>query len=192
VVVGIGTVLADDPRLTARGLWADRLEAPRPSLRVIIDSRGRLPASAALLGEPGNVLHVTASTGKPAGGRLTAGATSRSTARAATEIETLVLPAPDGSVDLPRLIDELGRRGCAGVLVEGGPRLLGSLFDAGLVDKIVSFVAPKVFGGELAPGAVGGRGVESPRDAVELERVRTEPVGDDLMVVGYVVRPPTT
>jgi diaminohydroxyphosphoribosylaminopyrimidine deaminase/5-amino-6-(5-phosphoribosylamino)uracil reductase len=72
--------------------------------------------------------------------------------------------------------------------VEGGPGLLGSLFDAGLVDKIVTFISPKVLGGQTAPGAVEGRGAETPDDAVMLERVHTEAVGDDLMISGYVVR----
>jgi diaminohydroxyphosphoribosylaminopyrimidine deaminase/5-amino-6-(5-phosphoribosylamino)uracil reductase len=188
VVVGIGTVLADDPRLTARLPWADTLASPRPRLRVVVDSHGRLPTGAALLAEPGNVLHVTASAPGPV--RATASGTARGTTRGTADgsapIETLALPAPGGAVDLPGLIDELGRRGCAGVLVEGGPRLLGSLFDAGLVDKVVSFVAPRVFGGEGAPGPVGGRGVDSPAHAVMLGRVRTEAVGDDLIVVGYV------
>jgi diaminohydroxyphosphoribosylaminopyrimidine deaminase/5-amino-6-(5-phosphoribosylamino)uracil reductase len=101
-------------------------------------------------------------------------------------VTTLVLPSPEGRVDLNALVDELGKRGCTGVLVEGGSRLLGGFFDAGLVDKVVAFVAPKLFGSEAAPGPVGGAGVETPDRAIILERVETEILGDDLLVAGYV------
>jgi diaminohydroxyphosphoribosylaminopyrimidine deaminase/5-amino-6-(5-phosphoribosylamino)uracil reductase len=72
------------------------------------------------------------------------------------------------------------------VLVEGGGILLGSLFDAGLVDKVVVFIAPIVIGGDRAKIAVAGRGVERVMDAIKLERVGVEKFGDDLMVTGYV------
>lgn len=179
VIVGIGTVLADDPRLTARVPWAKDVEGPRPRLRVVVDSRGRLPASAAMLRETGAVLQVVAA------GPGLAGATG---AAGFKDVETIELPGSGGLVDVSGLVDELGRRGCAGVLVEGGSRLLGSFFDAHLVDKVVAFVAPRIFGGESAPGAVGGIGVGAPGEAAMLERVETVQAGADLMISGYVVR----
>ena len=71
-------------------------------------------------------------------------------------------------------------------MVEGGGILLGSLFDEGLVDKIIAFIAPIIIGGEEAKMAVGGKGVEKLVDANRLERVRVERLGKDLMVSGYV------
>ncbi|MBI2965321.1 MAG: RibD family protein, partial [Chloroflexi bacterium] len=182
-------------------------EGPRPMLRVVVDSRGRLPRSAALLKQPGRVLHVVAAaaTAGAMGRVLPAGATGAGTSGVGTtgsldiagvsgtlEVETITLPAANGSVDLKGLIDELGRRGCAGVLVEGGARLLGGFFDARLVDKVVAFVSPKIFGGIAAPGAVAGIGVETPGQAAMLERVRVEQLGEDFMISGYVVKSPGT
>lgn len=168
VVVGIGTVLADDPRLTARlpGLQG------RPRLRVVVDSNGRLPASARLLGEPGAVLWARAE-----------GCTARVESR---NVETVELPRADGGVDLAALMQELGRRGCLSVLVEGGPTLLGSLFDSRLVQKVIAFIAPVVIGGAGALPAIGGTGPGPLADALRLERMTVSQLGADLLVTGYV------
>jgi diaminohydroxyphosphoribosylaminopyrimidine deaminase/5-amino-6-(5-phosphoribosylamino)uracil reductase len=92
----------------------------------------------------------------------------------------------NGSVDLERLLKALGEREITSVLVEGGSTLAGSLFDRGLVDKVVAFIAPVVIGGEGAKSPVGGQGVEKIADAMRLKRVTIEQLGDDLMVTGYV------
>ena len=169
VMVGIGTALADDPRLTAR-------DAPLPArgqpLRVVVDSAGRLPASAAMLAEDGTTLVAVAS---PEAARAVEG-------RGA---EAIVAPAADGRVDVARLLAELGARGVMSLLVEGGAALHGALFDGGLVDKVVAFVAPVVIGGAAAPGPVGGAGVERMADALRLRDVTYAATGGDMMVVGY-------
>lgn len=74
------------------------------------------------------------------------------------------------------------------VLVEGGGQLLGSLFDAGLLDRVVAFVSPKLVGGSSAPGPVAGEGVRKMSSAISLREPQWEQVGDDLMVMGYVDR----
>jgi hypothetical protein len=96
------------------------------------------------------------------------------------------LPEDGGGVDLRALLAHLGGRGVTSVLVEGGGILLGNLFDAGLVDKVMAFVAPVVIGGRLAPGPVGGRGAPAMAEALRLGRVRVREVGGDVMMVGYV------
>jgi diaminohydroxyphosphoribosylaminopyrimidine deaminase/5-amino-6-(5-phosphoribosylamino)uracil reductase len=101
--------------------------------------------------------------------------------------EVVVVRGRGKRVDLPRLLDELGRRELLSVLVEGGPTLLGGFFDAGLVDKVHAFVAPRIIGGAGALGAVGGQGSAHLGEAVSLEVVRTRWVGTDLAIVGYPV-----
>ena len=169
VMVGIGTALADDPRLTAR-------DAPLPArgqpLRVVVDSAGRLPASAAMLAEDGTTLVAVAS---PEAARAVEG-------RGA---EAIVAPTADGRVDVARLLAELGARGVMSLLVEGGAALHGALFDGGLVDKVVAFVAPVVIGGAAAPGPVGGAGAERMADALRLRDVTYAATGGDMMIVGY-------
>ena len=172
VMVGIGTVLTDDPQLTARD-GRDRPLARQP-LRVIVDSGGRTPATARLLREPGKVM--------VAGARIPQ-RRARALERAGAEI--LELPAEDGSVDLRALLAALGQQEVTSVLAEGGGALLGSLFDHGLVDKVVAFLAPVIIGGAEAVPAIAGVGSDTVTQAMRLREVSVEQVGEDLMVTGY-------
>ena len=172
VMVGIGTALADDPQLTARDLPPGEGEVRRQPLRVVVDSSGRLPAGAAMLSAPGRTLVAVAG----AEGATAAGATGAEVFEAGA--------GADGRVDLARLLAELGARDVTSVLVEGGATLHGALFDAGLVDKVVAFVAPIVIGGAGAPGPVGGLGQEFIANALRLTDVEHTELDGDLMIVG--------
>ena len=172
IMVGIGTALADDPQLTARD--ADGVPLPSQPLRVIVDSRGRLPSDAAMLSQPGDTLVAMA--------REDAGAWERLEAAGA-----LVFAAgDDGRVYLAALLAELGRREITSVFVEGGGALLGSLFDEGLVDRVVGFVAPVIIGGAGALSPVGGSGAARMADVVRLSGARVERIGEDVVVMGWV------
>ena len=175
VIVGIGTVLADDPQLTARDEEGRSL--PRQPLRVIVDSSGRIPVTARLFQEPGHVLLAGARVSQERAKDLKHG-----------DVDLVQLPAEDGSVDLKALLVLLGQREVTSVLAEGGGTLLGSLFDQGLVDKVVAFIAPVIIGGAAATPAVGGQGSATLAEALRLRDVQTEHMGEDLMVVGYPVR----
>ncbi len=172
VMVGIGTALADNPLLTVR-------DAPLPArgqpLRVVVDSTGRLPASAAMLATEGTTLVAVAS---PEAAR----------AIEASGADAVAAPGADGRVDLPQLLAELGSRDVTSLLVEGGAALHGALFDGGHVDKVVAFVAPVVIGGDGVPGPVGGAGAERMADALRLRDVTYTELDGDMMVVGYPVR----
>ena len=172
VMIGVGTALADDPRLTVRDV---PLGARAQPLRVVADSAGRLPASAAMLAEEGRTLVAVA---------------SPEASRAVKErgAEAVVTPGADGRVDLPRLLAELGARDVMSLLVEGGTALHGALFEAGLVDKVVAFVAPVVIGGDGAPGPVGGAGAERVADALRLTRATYAEMDGDLMITAYPAR----
>ncbi len=172
IMVGIGTVLADDPQLTARDSQGNPL--PRQPTRVVLDSRGRLPPSARMLAEPGETIVAVADAED-----------ERCLALERTGARVVRAPSPGRGVDLPALLAELGRGDTTSVLVEGGGEVLGSLFDAGLVDKVVAFVAPTIIGGAGAPSPVAGVGAERIADVTRLSRVRTLSLGRDVAIIGY-------
>jgi diaminohydroxyphosphoribosylaminopyrimidine deaminase/5-amino-6-(5-phosphoribosylamino)uracil reductase len=174
VLVGATTVVRDDPALTVRLDGAVR----RP-LRVVVDSTLRIPPSARLF-EPGGGQVLIATTERAAGDRVAA--------FEQVGAEVLMLPERGGRVDLAALLRALGKRGVISVLVEGGGEVLGSLLDAHLADAVVAVLAPKLIGGKGAPGAIGGEGVASLADAVQLSDLEVEWLGGDLIVTGYCVR----
>ncbi len=173
IMVGVNTVLKDDPLLTAR----DETGQPsaRQPIRVIVDSRGRTPPGARLLKEPGHtVIAVTGPSPEGVQALEEAGG------------EVMELPSSaEGLVDIPALLRSLGARGVVNLLVEGGGTLLGSLFDLGVVDKVAAFVAPVVIGGQSAPSPVAGEGSRSLSQAMRLERVQVHQYGEDVLIVGY-------
>jgi diaminohydroxyphosphoribosylaminopyrimidine deaminase/5-amino-6-(5-phosphoribosylamino)uracil reductase len=175
VLVGAGTVLADDPRLTRR-LGRNKTTP----WRIVLDGRLRAPEGARLFREPGNRVVLTAlPESHPRARRL-----------ALRGVEVWSFPSRrQGRVDLRRAAAAMARREITSVLVEGGAETLGSFFDAGLVDRVAVFIAPRILGGAAALAAVGGRGstlASSPR----VRDVRVESVGEDWLFTGRVVRKP--
>lgn len=163
VLVGVNTVIADDPELTVR-LTGDRLRQP---LRVVLDSQLRIRQSARLVGS--NTLIATTRQGR-------VGAA-----------EVIRLPAAaDGRVALPALLDELGQRGVLSLLVEGGAEVHASFFAEGLVDKVYAYVAPRLIGGKEAPGPLGGAGVDHLAGSTQLHELDFARLGDDLVITGYI------
>lgn len=174
IVVGAGTAVADNPRLTTR--LPDKPQARHP-LRILLDSRGRVPLDARLFQPdlPGETL-VATTTQMPH---------ARQEALARRGTDCLILPANgDGQVALRPLLDELGRRGLNSLLLEGGGQLLGSFFAAGLVNEVWAFLAPLIIGGDDAPGAVRGPGAARLVGAWQLQNVRVETIGRDILVRG--------
>jgi diaminohydroxyphosphoribosylaminopyrimidine deaminase/5-amino-6-(5-phosphoribosylamino)uracil reductase len=153
MLVGVGTVLADDPHLTVRD--ADGVPAARQPLRVVADSAGRTPPGA----------------------RVRDGA-------APTWIATAeeVGAAIGGGIDLDALLKALHARERRHVLLEGGPRLAGSMLRAGLVDRVVAYLAPALLG--AGPAALGDAGITSIGGALRLEVLDVTRIGDDVRVTG--------
>jgi diaminohydroxyphosphoribosylaminopyrimidine deaminase / 5-amino-6-(5-phosphoribosylamino)uracil reductase len=175
IVVGAGTVLADDPALTARH---PDLPDARPPLRVVVDGAGRVPATAAVFDGSAPTLVATTVGGE------------RALARALpAEVEVAVCAADaTGGVAPTALLDELGKRDVQGVVLEGGATLAWSFLRDGAVDRIVQYVAPRLIGGAAAPGAVMGEGFAPIGAAQALTFVRVDRVGPDLRVEADVHR----
>ena len=181
IMVGAGTVVADDPALTTRLPIEQAGDGgPHHPLRVVVDGRGRSARSARVFARDPPARRLVATTTR----------TPREWAASLVEDGVELVTCGDGpSVDLGVLLDELGRRGVNALLVEGGHRLHGSLFDGGLVDRVAAFVAPVLVGGEEAPGPVGGHGVASMPAAIQLTGVRVRQLGRDVLIEGGVDKP---
>ena len=175
IMAGVNTVLIDDPHLTCR-CGGKGGTAKKQPLRVIVDGKGRAPPTAQLFSEPGKTLLAL--------GRSVTPEEARAFAQVGAEV--LELPSEAGLVDLEGLLKALGEREITSVLVESGGILLGSLFDHGLVDKVIAFIAPVIIGGKEAKTAVAGKGVDRVVDSLKLQRVRVERFDQDLMVSGCV------
>jgi diaminohydroxyphosphoribosylaminopyrimidine deaminase / 5-amino-6-(5-phosphoribosylamino)uracil reductase len=173
VLVGVGTVVADDPELTTR------TEGGRAPLRVVVDTTLRIPDHARVLSATsGGIIVATTDRADP----------DRVHALRESGVDVEIVTATASGVDLPALLALLGARGVISLLIEGGPAVLGAAFDAGIVDKVVAMLSPRVIGGASALGAVGGAGAASLAAARLLRDVTTESVGPDLVVTGYCVR----
>jgi diaminohydroxyphosphoribosylaminopyrimidine deaminase / 5-amino-6-(5-phosphoribosylamino)uracil reductase len=171
IIVGIGTVLADDPLLTARPA------GPRIATRVVLDSHGRLPLSSQLVrtAREAPVLVVTA------------GADSPQLVKQGCEV--LPVPAGGNRPSVAALLTELGRRRLTNVLLEGGAEVLGSFLDAGEIDEVHIFIAPMILGGAEAKSPVAGRGIGRLVEAVSIGDWSVEQIDGDLLLHGFGKRP---
>ncbi|HEY3064608.1 MAG TPA: bifunctional diaminohydroxyphosphoribosylaminopyrimidine deaminase/5-amino-6-(5-phosphoribosylamino)uracil reductase RibD [Methylomirabilota bacterium] len=175
IVVGIGTVLQDDPQLTVR---LDR-PWPREPYRIVLDSTARTPPDARVIhaGTPARAL-IAVGESAPAAQR------ERLQAAGATVVQC---PTRDGRVDVVGLLLHLFAQDVRAVLVEGGAAVHGAFLDAGVVDRVAFFIAPLLLGGRQAPSAVAGAGRDL-KGAVRLHEVTMRTFGDDVLVEGDVRR----
>jgi diaminohydroxyphosphoribosylaminopyrimidine deaminase / 5-amino-6-(5-phosphoribosylamino)uracil reductase len=171
ILVGVGTVLADNPRLTAR------LEpGGNHPIRVIVDSRLRTPLDAAV-----------ADVSEAPTWIFTTEFADRHKMERFREKGIRVTVAGSGPrVDFGAVLDELGREGILSLLVEGGGEVNASLLAGRYVNKVIAFIAPKLLGGKNSPTPVEGESPERMAEALPLERVRVERFGDDICVTGYL------
>jgi len=168
IMVGVGTVIKDDPLLTCR------LPGGKDPLRIVVDSTLRIPLHAAVLGGRSGAATLVATCSEDR---------SRREAVAAHGGQLLVCKESDGRVDLSDLFEQLGERGVQSVLLEGGSHLAGAALRAGLVDRCMIFLAPKFVGG-AGFGLFAGEGAALMGDAIRLEGMTVKRLGVDLLVEG--------
>jgi diaminohydroxyphosphoribosylaminopyrimidine deaminase/5-amino-6-(5-phosphoribosylamino)uracil reductase len=174
VIIGIGTVLKDDPMLTAR------IRGGKDPYRIILDSQLRIPEEA-------KVIKVSPS--------RTVIATTELAPRDRVEklekegVRVLIFESKQGRVDLKSLLSKLGEMGMITLLVEGGSQINGSFLDEGLIDKIIIFLSPKLIGDPQALGIFGGHGVINLKEAILLSEVKIRRIGEDVLIEGYLTHP---
>lgn len=173
ILVGIGTVLADDPLLTCR-LPGEEVHHP---VRVVCDSHLRLPLASALARTARDVPTIAA---------YTDGDAEKAEKLKAAGVQPLQCRAKNGRVDLEDLMERLGAMQLSGVLLEGGGELHWAALEAGIVQKVQVYIAPKLIGGAAARPPVGGEGFPYMRDALPVTDSRLTMLGGDLLWEGYL------
>ncbi len=171
VLVGIRTVITDDPLLTVR-LPRGKIKDP---LRIVLDPQLRIPPKARILEGPARTLIVS-------------GTKIRNPKRRTLEqkgVEILTLPDRGGQISIKKLLIRLGRRGITSLVVEGGAEVYGSFLKERLVDKLFVFIAPCLIGGRKAIGMIGGAGITRMTEAIRLKEMSVKPWSGDILVEAY-------
>jgi diaminohydroxyphosphoribosylaminopyrimidine deaminase / 5-amino-6-(5-phosphoribosylamino)uracil reductase len=172
ILVGAGTVSADDPLLTDRSGQPRR----RPLLRVILDERLQLSPTSQLALTARDVPTLI----------FAAESADESAASQLQDLNIEVIRNASGGRDLQSVLSELHKRSIQSVLIEGGARIAGAFLDARLIDKASFFIAPLIIGGQDAPAAIGGTGAQKIADAANLRDVEVMRRGRDIEVTGYL------
>jgi diaminohydroxyphosphoribosylaminopyrimidine deaminase/5-amino-6-(5-phosphoribosylamino)uracil reductase len=175
IMLGIGTVLKDNPRLTTRLEGRDG----KDPMRIVLDTHLSIPRDARLLhlSSDSDTLIVTGN----------AAPVEKTRALKELGIRFLAVDDDQGQINLPALVRELGVMGITSLLIEGGSRVNGSAFRAGIVDKLYMFYAPKIYGGDGIP-ICAGPGAELMEQSMSLENITVHRFGDDVMIEGYLKR----
>ena len=174
IITAIGTVKADDPRMTARGkggIFSQRGGANGP-VRVVIDPKLEIPPSARILEGPPETIIVTGKDGAKVNKLKKTG---------------IKIIKHKGKLELKWLMKKLGQMGMMSVMIEGGGSLNWHALDEGVVDKVNVFVAPKVIGGQESVSVVGGETHRKLADALMLREMKARKVGEDLLISGYLL-----
>lgn len=174
ILVGIGTVLADNPALTTR-----LPEVGQNPIRVIVDSMARTPLTSKVITDKQAPTIIAVSDAAPK---------DKVTALQSRGVEVLAFEQTAAGVNLHQLFEALGKRRISSVFVEGGATINASLLDANLIDKVYCFLSPKIIGGKTAPSPVSGLGVATVDQAKMLESVTTQIIDPDILISGYIVK----
>jgi diaminohydroxyphosphoribosylaminopyrimidine deaminase/5-amino-6-(5-phosphoribosylamino)uracil reductase len=172
VIVGIGTVRHDDPRLTTR-----LPHGGRDPIRVVVDGVGPLPSDAQVF-QTDAVSHTWVAVAADTPAERVKNLQRRG-------LTVLEAGGSHGRVRLEHLLKRLGEREITSVMIEGGQGIFTSAVEEGIVDKCVLFVAPILVGGKTAPSLLGGQGIEEIGQALRLSRLRIEQLGEDVLIEGY-------
>lgn len=196
ILVGIGTILADDPMLNYRGEGSSvnsRIPAcpdihsdssadahDFSPIRIILDSKLRIPVESKIVASANNIRTIVA---------YSEDSSDKKQSLIDKGIELWELPTDtDGRVSVDALMERCGKEGIDSVLVEGGASVHGSFLSSGYVNRVYAYIAPKLVGGVSALSPVGGKGVEELTDSLKLGHLKAVPLGDDVLLTGNVIR----
>lgn len=171
IMVGVNTILRDNPKLDA---WFSK-EQP---LKIVIDSQLSTPQDANIFSAKGQVIIITLPS--------LPGQETENRKILSEKAKILEVKEKAGQINLKAALKKLAQLEISNILVEGGGTLIGSLFDEGLVDKILFFVSLKIIGGKEAISSVMGRGVGRIDRAIKLKEIKLKRIGEDFLVEGYV------
>ena len=177
ILVGRGTIERDNPALTTR---LENNRQGQDAIRIVMDSHARIPTDARIFNPESSVGVIVAVT--PEAPSENVEALEKSGA------EVITVPEAHGNrVCFKSLMEILGKRGITSILIEGGGEINASAIAAGIVDKVMFFVAPIIIGGQNAPGPIGGEGVSSLTDVPQLHRICITQIPDsDFLIEGYL------
>jgi diaminohydroxyphosphoribosylaminopyrimidine deaminase/5-amino-6-(5-phosphoribosylamino)uracil reductase len=173
ILVGIGTVLRDDPLLTAR------VRGGRDPYRIVLDSRLKTPEEAKVIGTSPSKAIIAATALAPKD------KIERFEKRG---VRIFIFDSKEEKVNLKSCLSRLGEIGIMSLLVEGGNQVNGSFLDEDLIDKLLLFLSPKLMGDHQAPGIFSGRGVSDLQLAIALKETKMKKVGEDIFIEGYLER----
>ncbi|MBI3600095.1 MAG: bifunctional diaminohydroxyphosphoribosylaminopyrimidine deaminase/5-amino-6-(5-phosphoribosylamino)uracil reductase RibD [Nitrospinae bacterium] len=184
VMVGIGTVLQDDPNLTV-SLKKKKVNDP---IRIIVDSSLRIPLDANVFKSPHNPPFRKGGRG---GIRVIIAAAKRADDKKVSAlkekgVDVLIIEGNEERVNLLKLMEDLGKREITSIMIEGGSELNSSAIEAGIVDKVIFFIAPRIIGGKDGISSVGGRGIVKLEDSLNIRDVNVDRIGSDIVVEGYL------
>lgn len=174
IMVGINTILHDNPRLTSR--LPNNLG--RNPIKIIVDSKGRIPLNSNVFETSRRNGIILASTSQLP--------SRKEAALVARGVRIIKRETSEGRVDLGQLVKEVHKIGIDSILLEGGGELNYSALEAGLVDKVALYLAPKIIGGKEAPSFVGGQGFPTINEAIDLKDVNIRCLGEDYLLEAYL------
>lgn len=178
IMVGIETVLKDDPMLTVRHEKFSEACAAHP-IRIVLDSKGRINELSQLVTSAKDIKTIVATTKHMS--------KDKKELLKKAQVEVLLSEENDeGRIDMEKLMLHLYEKGIGSILIEGGGQVLFSALEAGLMDKIVGFIAPKLIGGAHAPTPFSGKGFRSLQEVPRIKRLRSWVKGEDIMIQGYI------
>ncbi len=171
VLVGIGTVMADDPELTTR------MVSGKNPVRVVLDSSLKIPLQAKVLNEEARTIIFTGTE---------ADKQKQNVLEIKKNVEVIRMPLKDGSIPIEQVVQKLSELNITSLLVEGGSAVHGAFFDSGLVDRVYAFIAPKLIGGKESLSPIGGVGSRLVAAGWQLDDVEQQLLGKDIMITGIV------
>ena len=171
ILVGIGTVLDDDPELTTR------LVEGKDPVRIILDSKARIPLTAKALQGEAKTLLVTGPEADADKCKELAGRKN---------VTVISLPCEEGKIEIDALLQALYEQELTSILVEGGSEVLGAFLDAGAADRVYAFIAPKLVGGQAALPAIGGKGISVMARCASVTEPELLTLGEDWLITGRI------